>query len=312
RERIDCLFHRHGALWCAYSERHLDELAATRELLASSFGHETQFVSRAELGSEIGSDYYRGGLVDPLSAGLHPGRLAMGLLERVLEAGVSLHEHTPVESIRRTLRGTKVTTRAGIIEADHVVVATNGYTPEHLSWFRRRVIPIGSYIIVTEPLGEARAGSILPRARMAFDTKKFLFYFRLTPDNRLLFGGRSSFTRIEDREACQILSESLREVFPQLAHCAVEYCWSGNVGFTFDQLPHIGEHEGVHFAMGYCGHGVANSLYFGHHLANRIQGRARPLPFAELSFRTRFYYRGRPWFLPMAGWYFRLVDRMGR
>lgn len=312
REHIDCHFHRHGALWCAWSARHFDGLAAARDLLASTFGHETQLVSRADLSSEIGSDYYHGGLVDPLSAGVHPGKLVMGLMTRAVEAGVGLHEHTPVESVRRTLRGFTLTTTAGMIEAARVVVATNGYTPEHLSWFRRRVIPIGSYMVVTEPLSESLARSILPRGRMAFDTKKFLYYFRLTPDNRLLFGGRSSFARIDDNEAGQILSASMREVFPQLADCAVEYSWSGNVGFTFDQLPHIGEHEGMHFAMGYCNHGVANSLYFGHHLANLMRGKPATIPFAELPFRTRFYYRRRPWFLGLAGRYFRIVDRMER
>ena len=312
REHIDCHFHRHGALWCAYSAHHHAGLAAARDLLASTFRHDTQLVSRADLGAELGSDYYHGGLVDPLSAGLHPGKLVMGLLTRAMEAGVGLHENTPVESVQRTTRGFSVSTPAGTIEAAQVAVATNGYTPEHLSWFRRRVIPIGSYILVTEPLGETRARSILPRGRMAFDTKKFLFYFRLTPDDRLLFGGRTSFARIADSEACQILAAAMREVFPQLADCVVDFSWSGYVGFTFDQLPHIGEHEGMHFAMGYCGHGVANSLYFGHHLANLMRGQKVALPFAELPFPARFFYRRHPWFLPLAGGYFKMVDRMGR
>jgi glycine/D-amino acid oxidase-like deaminating enzyme len=312
REQIQCHFHRHGALWCAYGARHYDGLAATRDLLASTFRHETRIMSRADLGAELGSDYYDGGLVDPLSAGLHPGKLAMGLLTRTMEAGAGLHENTPVESVHRTPRGFRLRTPAGTIEAAQVVVATNGYTPEHLRWFRRRVIPIGSYIVVTAPLGDAGARSILPRGRMAFDTKKFLFYFRLTPDDRLLFGGRTSFARIDDREACRIVAAAMREVFPQLAECAIDYFWSGNVGFTFDQLPHIGEHEGMHFAMGYCGHGVANSLYFGHHLANLMRGQSATIPFAELPFRARFFYRRHPWFLPLAGGYFRMVDRKER
>ncbi len=312
REDIDCHFRRHGALWCAYSTRHYERLAAARDLLASTFGHETQLVPRADLGAELGSDYYRGGLVDPLCAGLHPGKLVMGLLTRAVEAGVGIHENTPVQSVERTPRAFKLTTPAGTIEAAQTAVATNGYTPEQFSWFRRRVIPIGSYILVTEPLAEACARSILPRGRMAFDTKKFLFYFRLTPDDRLLFGGRTSFARIEDAEACRILTASMREVFPSLAEREVDYFWSGNVGFTFDQLPHIGEHEGMHFAMGYCGHGVANSLWFGHHLANLMRGKQGTLPFAELPFPARFFYRRHPWFLPLAGGWFKMLDRMER
>ena len=159
---------------------------------------------------------------------------------------------------------------------------------------------------------EACARSILPHGRMAFDTKEFLYYFRLTPDDRLLFGGRTSFARIEDDEACRSLAGSMREVFPQLEGRAVDYSWSGNVGFTFDQLPHIGEHEGMHFAMGYCGHGVANSLYFGHHLAKLMCGQPSTLPFVGLPFPARFFYRRHPWFLALAGGYFKMVDRMER
>jgi glycine/D-amino acid oxidase-like deaminating enzyme len=312
RERIDCHFQRHGALWCAYSARHYDGLLAARDLLASTFRHETRVVPPAELGAEIGSAYYRGGLVDPLSGGLHPGKLVMGLLTRAHEAGVGLHEHTPVQKVERAARGFRLTTTVGTIEAAQVAVATNGYTPEHLAWFRRRVIPIGSYIVVTEPMGEEQARSILPHGRMAFDTKKFLFYFRLTPDRRLLFGGRTSFARIEDAEAARLLTASMHEVFPQLKDRAIEYAWSGNVGFTFDHLPHLGEHEGLHFAMGYCGHGVANSLFFGHHLAKLMRGQPSTLPFAQLPFPARFFYRRRPWFLPLAGHYYKLVDRLQR
>jgi glycine/D-amino acid oxidase-like deaminating enzyme len=312
REAIDCHFHRHGALWCAYSERHYDDLAASRDLLASTFGHETHLVPRSDLASEIGTDYYRGGLVDPMSAGLHPGKLVMGLLARAKEAGAGLHENTPVLATERAPGGYRLTTSAGVIEAAQVVVATNGYTPDHLAWFRRRIIPIGSYVLVTEPLGDAGAKSILPRGRMAFDTKKFLYYFRLTPDHRLLFGGRTSFSRIEDGEACTLLTGAMHDVFPRLADRAVDYFWSGHVGFTFDQLPHIGEHDGMYFAMGYCGHGVANSLFFGHNLANHMRGRQNAFPFAQLPFRSRFYYRRRPWFLPLAGVFYKMLDRLER
>jgi glycine/D-amino acid oxidase-like deaminating enzyme len=312
REGIDCHFQRHGALWCAYSARHLEALAEARDLLASSYRHQTQLVSRSELAAELGSEYYHGGLVDPSSGGLHPGKLVMGLVSRAVDAGVGLHQDTPVASADRTSRGFRVTTTAGEIEASRLVVATNGYTPEHLAWFRRRVIPIGSYIVVTEPLGERLARTILPRGRMAFDTKNFLFYFRLTPDHRLLFGGRTSFAPIPDDEASRTLAASMRAVFPQLERRAIDYSWSGNVAFTFDQLPHLGEHEGVHFAMGYCGHGVANSLYFGHHLAKLVRGQPSDLPFVGIPFQARFYYRRRPWFLRPAGIWLGLMDRMQR
>lgn len=312
REKINCHFHRFGALWAAYAPGHFTDLERSQKLLAEVFNHQTHLVPPERMKEELGSSYYHGGLIDPISAGLHPGKLAAGLCERAVQAGARIHDFTEVTSVSRTATGFRVQIPQGDMNAREILLASNGYTPDFLPTFRRRVIPIGSYILVTEPLEASVAAQLIPNGRMVFDTKKFLFYFRLTPDRRLLFGGRTSFARMADAQAAKILRQSMREVFPQLREVSVSHFWSGYVGFTFDQMPHLGKMEGLHYALGYCGHGVAPSLYFGNAIANMIDGKQTDVPFARLAFQARFYYLRRPWFLPLAGSYYRCLDRLAR
>jgi len=306
-EAIDCGFHRHGALWAACTPAHFHALVESRDLLAESFEHETSLVPREELVSELGSSRYHGGLLDPLSGGLNPAEMVNGLLATAVESGVTVIEDAEVLGVDRRDGRISVETARGAVTAGEIVAAANGYTPSWLTWLRRRIIPIGSYIVVTEPLGEGLASELIPRNRMVFDTKKFLVYFRLTPDNRLLFGGRTSFRGHDDGTAAKVLTSWMRGVFPQLGDTAVDYAWSGSVAFTFDQMPRVGRREGVAFSGGYCGHGVANGLYLGAELARAMTGKA-DAPFTDLGHPTVPFYRKRAWFLPIAGAYYRLVD----
>jgi len=200
--------------------------------------------------SELGSSRYHGGLLDPLSGGLNPAEMVNGLLATAVESGVTVIEDAEVLGVDRRDGRISVETARGAVAAGEIVAAANGYTPSWLTWLRRRIIPIGSYIVVTEPLGEGLASELIPRDRMVFDTKKFLVYFRLTPDNRLLFGGRTSFWGHDDGTAAKVLTSWMRGVFPQLGATAVDYAWSGSVAFTFDQMPRVGRREGVAFSGG--------------------------------------------------------------
>ncbi|HEX9890241.1 MAG TPA: FAD-binding oxidoreductase [Nitriliruptorales bacterium] len=313
-EGIDCGFSRSGALWAACTRRDLAGLRDAQRVLADEFGHATFVIERDELGSELGSPAYVGGLVDPLSAGLHPGKLVAGLLERALAAGVRVHERTEVLGLQADGVGTHVTLRTSegvrTVAAGEVVAATNGYTPPGLPSMRRRVIPIGSYIVVTRPLDDEVVHDLIPRGRMVFDSKRVLRYFRVLADGRLLFGGRASFREIDDDTAAVRLCRALTEVFPQVAGVAIEHRWSGKVAFTFDQLPHVGTVDGLHHALGYCGHGVGMSLFAARSLAALVCGETAELPFAEVAFPTRPYYRRRPWFLPIVGAWYGALDRV--
>lgn len=312
QEDIDCDFNRYGALWAAYSQHHFEDLVETQQLLKETFNHETYVVNRQDLPTELGTKIYHGGLVDPLSAGLNPGKLTYGLLSRTQKSGVKIYEHTPITGLIRQNGHFQLLTPLGRVRATEVVVATNGYTPPFLKFLRRRVIPIGSYIIVSEPLGPALANELIPKGRMVFDTKNLLYYFRLIENNRLLFGGRTSFKRVDDRTAAEKLQQSMGMVFPQIKPFRAEYFWSGNVCYTFDHLPHLGQDGDTYYALGYCGHGVAMSIYAGYALACMIAGESIDVPFTSQKFETRIYYRKNPWFLPLAGVIYKLMDRLVR
>ena len=162
------------------------------------------------------------------------------------------------ETIRRQADGRLVVeTNRGAILAKDVVVGTNGYTDGVVPSLRRRVIPIGSYIIATEPLPEELARDLSPKGRAFFDTKNFLYYWHVSEDRRMIFGGRASFLPTSVDRTAAILHKGMLEVHPQLAGYRVDYAWGGNVGFTFDRMPHVGRKDGVTYAMGCCGTGVA-------------------------------------------------------
>ena len=315
-EAIACDFARCGHLAVACKPAHFRALVKEAELLDREFGHRCEIVPPADLHIEIGSSIYHGGLVDTTSAGLNPARYVAGLASAAARAGAQIYEHTPVERVVREGGGFLLGTPRGALLASDVFVATNGYTSGVTPALHRRVIPIGSYIIATAPLPEALAQEVSPRNRMIFDTKHFLFYYRLTPDRRVLFGGRASFsqpTQTTVRESAAILQDGMLQVFPQLRGVPIEYAWGGTLGFTFDMMPHAGQLDGVSYALGYAGHGVALATYLGTTMGELLAGGANANPLADLAFPRAplGLYNGKPWFLPFAGAWYRLLDWVG-
>jgi glycine/D-amino acid oxidase-like deaminating enzyme len=173
---------------------------------------------------------------------------------------------------------------------------------------RRRVVPIGSYIIATEPLGPNTARTLIPRRRVMSDTKNLLSYFRLSPDDRMVFGGRVSFTPASPHRSAAILRAAMRKVFPQLAEAKVEFGWSGKVAYPIDHLPHAGRMGGVYYSMGYCGHGVALATYLGTRMAGVIAGGGELPNLGGKRFKAIPFFTGFPWFLPFVGGYYRARD----
>ena len=311
-EDIDCEFRECGYLDLAWAPSHARELQASSETLRQ-FGIETSFVAKDDLHDEIGSTFYHGGLVFPPSGLLHPGKFFAGLVAAAERAGADLHEGVRARSIRREADGRLVVeTGRGAIRADEVVVGTNGYTDGVVPWLRRRVIPIGSYIIATEPLPEELARIISPRGRAFFDTKNFLYYWHVSEDRRMIFGGRASFLPTTVDRTAAILHKGLMEVHPQLAGYRVDYAWGGNVGFTLDRMPHVGRRDGITYATGCCGTGVAMMTALGTTIGEWLGGGPAPA-LAQLPFPlVPAPYEGHPWFLPFAGEWFRLQDRLSR
>jgi glycine/D-amino acid oxidase-like deaminating enzyme len=305
-ERIACDYVRCGSVTLADRTSHLADLERERRALIEVAGHETRILDRTEIRTEIGSMRFPGGLLDPAAGSLHPAKYCAGLARAAERAGARLVEHTEVSGIRRGVGGFEVATSRGRIRAREVLVAANGYTGPPFHRLRRRVVPIGSHIVATAPLEPALAAKLIPGGRVLSDTRHLLHYFRLSPDRRLLFGGRASFTPIGTARCATLLGDAMRRVFPELAATPVDFAWSGNVCFTRDRMPHAGLLDGLHYALGYCGHGVAYSTWLGARVGERLAG-GRELP-DEDRLRAIPLYGGRPWFLPLVGAYYRFRD----
>ena len=314
-EGIDCDFRRAGRLSVAFRPSHHEHQRATQKLLAEQFGHETILISPADLRAELGSTYYHGGLLDPLSAGLHPGRYVRGLAEAAERSGARLHEKTKVTAARRGPNGRyHIATLRGRLSARQVLLATDAYTTGIFPKLQRRMVVVGSFIVVTEPLGDELAREIIPRGRMVVDTKNIGHYFRLTPDNRLLFGGRARFALsnpASDRKSAAILRRDMLNVFPQLAGTRIDYVWGGHVGFPVDRMPHAGQMDGLYYSMGYSGHGVQMASLMGAKMAEIMDGHPEANPWRDLKARAFPTYGGTAWFLPFVGAYYGLKDRLG-
>jgi len=310
-ESIACEYARVGHVQAAWKPAHFAAFRREQALLARVFDHPVRLVDRADQKTEIGSGLYHGLLVDERSASLNPARYVQGLADAARRAGATIVEGARVEAIARAGTRWSLHFRHAPIDAGDVLLATNGYTNGAAPALRRRLVPIGSYIIATEPLAAGVAASLLPRGRVAFDSKNFLYYFRVTADRRLLFGGRAEFSTADARataRAAAILQRGMTDVFPQVADAAVDYAWSGNVAFTRDQLPRAGRLDGTYFAGGYCGHGIAMATYLGEQIARRIAGEPIDDPLFDDQFAAIPMYSGTPWFLPFVGAYYQVKD----
>ncbi|MCU1655662.1 MAG: putative oxidoreductase [Pseudonocardiales bacterium] len=312
-EGIDCDFRRSGKLTLASKPAHYDRLRETHSALAE-IGYEATLVPRDGLSAEIGSDTYWGGLVDPLGAGLHVGKFVRGLAGAADRRGVQLIEDATVTAVSRVSGQVHdVRSSRGTVRASQVLLATSGYSGRAVPRYRRRIVPIGSFVIVTEPLPRELIDELMPTRRMAADTKNLLFYFRITPDDRMLFGGRARFALSNpesDLKSGRILQRGMASVFPALAGSRVDYTWGGLVDMTRDQLPHAGEHDGHFYSMGYSGHGVQMATYMGSQMAAVMSGDPSANPWREFPWPAIPGHLGRPWFLPFVGAYYRMKDRI--
>jgi glycine/D-amino acid oxidase-like deaminating enzyme len=316
-EKIDCNFSRCGHLEVACKQAHFDGYEETAALTRREFHHELGIIPKSELRREIGSDIYFGGMVDEASAGLNPARYVAGLARAAQRAGACLFDHTRVTSVElETNKGAgkfRVRTSRGVITARDVILASGAYTTEATPALRKKIIPIGSYIVATEVLPADLARELSPRSRMIYDSKHFLYYYRLTPDNRMLFGGRAAFfpeTENTVRQSAEILRRGMIGVYPQLRDAKVEYVWGGTLDFTLDVMPHAGKIDGMYFAAGFAGHGVAAATWFGTKLAGLICGEPNDIPFDGLKFPAAplGLRSGNTWALPLAGAWYRILD----
>lgn len=318
-EAIACDFARRGKLKLATKPAHLEALTRSAErLVADGVDTDVQILHGARVRAEVASERFVGGLLYKRSGQMHMGRFSAGLAQAAERHGAMIHTATCVQRLERLSRGQvhKVHTSRGTLRADQVLLANGaarhgGYGS--FGWLRRRIVPIGSFIIVTEPLGEERALALLRERRTYVTVANIHHYFRLSPDHRLVFGGRARFavsSPTSDAKSGDILRAGMQEIFPQLQGVRIDYCWGGLVDVTQDRLPHAGERDGLFYSTGYSGHGTQMSVLMGERMAAVMAGDAAANPWQGRDWPAIPGHVGPPWFLPAVGLYFRLKDRL--
>lgn len=311
QERIACDLTRNGKLKLAAKPQHYEGLARTCEVIRREVDAEVELLSADQVRSEVDSAGFHGGLLQRNGVQMHIGRFGIGLAEAAARHGALVYERTTVQGWKADAGGYRVDTSRGSLQASQVLMATGACQHGGLGWYRRRIVPVGSFIIATEKLPDAVLDRLLPMRRSYVTSRTIGNYFRLTPDNRLLFGGRARFAMSggsSDVKSGKVLQAALTQMFPQLAQVKVDYCWGGLVDMTSDRLPRAGQHGGVYHSMGYSGHGVQMSVHMGQVMAEVMDGKAEANPWGELNWPAIPGHFGKPWFLPLVGAYYRVQD----
>jgi len=312
-EGIDCDWARVGRFHAAHNAKAYERLARDVDVLNREYAGTAQVVPRNEVRGEVGTDRYFGGAVYPAHASLHPGKYHLGLLAIAEREGAEIFGECRVEVIAQESGAHVLRTAKGTLRARDVLVATNGYTSALTPWLRRRVIPIGSHIIATEELPADVASSISPKNRVLSDTRKVVFYYRLSEDRRrMVFGGRVQLGDGNPRLSSLKLHAQMTRLFPELGQTRITHGWMGFVAYTFDTLPHLGRtQDGLYYCMGYCGSGVSLASYFGTRIGQQIAGKAEGRTGLDgITFQTRPLYTGTPWFLPASIAWYKLRDSL--
>jgi glycine/D-amino acid oxidase-like deaminating enzyme len=314
-EGIDCNFRRAGKLKLASKPGHFATIASNFEAVHREVDPDTELLTAADLAGEIGSKAFHGAMLSKKSAMAHMGRYVEGLARAATRHGAAIFENAPV--VKRTMGNSKHTlkTPRGDVTADTVFVATGAYTTGPFDYFRRRLVAVGSFIIATRPLNKAEVSATMPGNRTCVTSLNIGNYFRMSPDNRLIFGGRARFSATSDQRSDDksgaILKAGLAEIFPHLKGIEIDYCWGGLVDMTADRFPRAGFADGVWFAMGYSGHGAQMSTLMGILIADTILGKSGRNPVKNLAWPAIPAYSGKPWFLPVVGAYYKMKDRLG-
>jgi glycine/D-amino acid oxidase-like deaminating enzyme len=310
-EGIDCHHTICGRFVAANSPAHFRALIDDLETTRREVGFDYMVVEKHEQHREIASDRYFGGAVIPDLGSIHPGLYHEGLVRRAREAGARLFPFTAVERVEPGEGPKRITTSRGKLVAREVVVATNGYTSRSLRWHARRVIPFRGFIIATEMLPAGLIERVLPQRRTYLDTRMNIDFIRPAPDsNRILFGGSTGTSSELATPLAATLRERLVSILPDLGGIKLSRAWTGQCAGTFDFMPHLGKHDGVHFALGYNFAGIPLGTHFGRLMAHRILGRPDAHSVFETpGFPTAPFYGGSPWFVPLTMRYFDWHDR---
>ncbi|MDQ7070649.1 MAG: FAD-binding oxidoreductase [Rhodobacterales bacterium] len=313
-ENINADFKRTGRFRGALRPAHFDAMAAELEIFQKSCGVKGSVVARADQSAETGSRLFHGGVVYDMDGGLHPAKFHNGLIAKARALGVTIIANCPVTKVEKTGSNYTISTPYGTTLARKTAICTNAYTGAQFPELRRRVLPLRSAMIATDVIAPEVMTRLMPKSRVCGDSRRIVAYYRPSPDGkRILFGGRATGLKDNPAKNARQLHTAMTQVFPELKTTSITHVWSGLVAYTFDHAPHVGQIGGLHYAMGYCGSGVARATYFGQKMAykmlgNTDQGRTA---FDDLPFATKPLYKGDPWFMPAVLNWHRLADRLG-
>ena len=310
-EGIECHFRQVGRLRAAWRPQDFDMIRRDVDLVTKWLDYDVTVLAKEELAEELSTDRYAGACVYNRHGGLHPAMFHSGLLDVVVEAGARVFGGSKVLGIDDARHRKIVRTERGEVATSNVIVATNGYTFPELRPFAQRLIRVHAYLIATEVIGQERTKQIIRRDRMVVETRWRHCYYRRSPDGeRILFGARVSLGAVNLDRAAKVIRKLMVELYPELEDVGVTHCWTGQLGFARDFLPHIGEINGVHYALACNGSGVAMQPYTGHKAALKVLGSPEgKTAFDSQEFRPIHpFYGGRPWFRPFLSAYYRMKD----
>ena len=311
RERIECDWRMSGRFLAAASRAHARNLRVEMDFMQSFSGVQCRWLDASEQAREYGVRKGAGGVVVDGTATLHPGKLAHHMAARVAMAGAVLAPRCRVLSVAREKSGFTLTHALGTTAARDVVVATNGYADGLVPHFRRRVLPVQATMIATEPVSPDLLKRAIPNARMVIDSRRAWRYLRPSPDGaRLLFGSLSGYRNDDMRRMAQRLHAEMTDSLPAFEGVRISHCWGGMLGLSFDRIPHLGVHDGLHYALAMNGTGVPMGTHLGHKIALRLLGSPEGrTAYDDLPFQTRPTYNGNPWFVPWIARWWRFRDR---
>lgn len=294
RYNIQCDWKR-GYATLALNERRMQDLIAVERVSREQFGYShMQLWDKQQLQQHLGSDIYVGGLFDSQSGHLHPLNYCLGLAQACLSLGVRIYEHSPALDLNIGQDTTQIFTPEGQVSAKHIVLATNAYIDakqnKKISFkLPRKILPVESFIIATEPLDQELATSVINNGMSVCDNDILLDYYRLTPDNRLLFGSDSS----SNVNMVEKMRQNMLIVFPQLEEVKIDYGWGGPIDMTLNATPHFGRiAPNIYFAQGFSGHGVALTGLAGRIIAEAIFGNDERLSVFE-QLKVPSFFGGR-------------------
>jgi len=314
-EEIKCEHARSGSIEAAVKPSHFDALRREQDTLQKVAGYNVQTVTKEVSASELGTAAYHGLMVNPRSGSLQPAKFVWGMALAAERAGAYIHEGTRVLAIERSndtavRDGVRFTVRTnrGHIKAKEIMLASNAWVGEIVPQFRQRVLPAESYVIATEPLPEELANRLIPHKRVVYDTRHVLAYYRLSSDNRMVWGGELTFRGASPQFNINALRKGMVRVFPELENYKTDYFWSGTLGITLDENSHAGQVDGMWYAMCYVGHGVTLATYLGQQMANGILGRQFDNPFEGVRIPQVPVYRDKTWFVNAGKIWYRFMD----